>query len=310
MVQDITSVPLSNPALMGVITFIIVILVIILWASMATATTHRRPASVIADVPTPLTIDDPVGASSDGIFTLREDGDAFTDAASCKMASNTQWSHLRCTCTTPFFGAMCTRESYSNDYFAVGNPTPSDITIDVLDTPVVEALSFPIDDITCTGLCDDNELCTGVIFQSTCTLLTGDVIVTQGIVIPYSTNIDSTLYLKGDDEHLIFTDRVFIYTGTLPARYYLRTETSSDAGGQMFPAIQGVITKLTFFPIKQLNTANLIGVYSENELTQNILNQISQGMMVEGVLIVQPNVVDLPDFSQFSDLFVAYIAQN
>ncbi len=303
------SIHLTNPALMGVITFIIVIVIIILWASMATTTINKRPASVMANVPTPLTIDDPIGASSNGIYTLHDDGDSFTDSASCKMASNTQWSHLRCTCTVPFFGSSCTRESYSNGYQAIGNPSSDDITINVIDTPVVDALSFPVDDITCTGLCDDDELCTGVIFQSTCTLLSGDVIVSPNIIIPYSMEIDSTLYLKGDDRHLIFTDRVFIYTGTLPARYYLRTTVSSDAGGQMFPAIENIITKLTFFPIKQLNTANLIGIYSENELTQNMINQISQGMMIERVIIVQPNVVDLPDFSQFKELWVAYIAQ-
>nr|QBK92978.1 MAG: hypothetical protein LCPAC403_01120 [Pithovirus LCPAC403] len=300
---------LPDPALMGIMTIILIIIVIVIWVSISSVTLHKQPASVVADAPIPLTIDDPIGASTNGIYTLSDDGDFFTDSASCKLASNTQWSHLQCTCIVPFFGDKCTRESYNSTYFAVGNPTTSDVTFDVLSSPVVDSLSFPTDSISCTGECDMDPLCTGIIFRSTCTLLTGDVIVNTGAMIPYSMDIDSTLYLKTDDRHLIFTDRVFVYTGTLPARYYLRTGVFSSSAGQMIPIFQGDIINLSFFPVKQLNVSTLTGVYSENEITQDMLNQISQGIILPGIILVQPNVVDLPDFSQFSSLWVAYIAQ-
>ena len=327
--------PLGSGPIIAIMILFLSIIILLLWATLSGRSTARPAPTVTANTqPKQLTVDDPVGASTDGNFTLADDGQAYTDAAACKSAVTTIWdqqtAQVHCICANPFFGFNCFRESYDITYFAVGNPSDSDVTVTVIDTVSADRLSFPFvnsdlsgNPVICTQLCDSDVTCTGILWdppdpptmgtqqngEGICTLLSGDVIVNPDRNIPYDINVDSTLYLKGGDENLIFTDRVFLYSGTLPSRYYLRDGVSTDAGGQITPIFEEIVTKLTFIPTTQLNTANLTGIFSDALITDEQIAQIELGNTPSNgqqFFIVNPDTIDLPVFG-VSQLWVVYV---
>ena len=175
--------------------------------------------------------------------------------------TTSQQKQTNCECISPFFGGKCFRESYIDTYTAVGNPAEYNIEITIIDEETVDRLSFPfhqdpgqlptgvepsIDEILCTNLCDQREDCIGIVLKQgdppdfgidqgvstssenknqkpKCTLLSNQVVVKPGKNIPYSINQDATLYLKSDQDP-VFKDRVFVYAGVKPLRYWLVDE--------------------------------------------------------------------------------------
>ena len=324
--------PLPSGSIIAIMILFLALIILLLWASLSGTTTTRQSAKISADTPpSQLTVDDPIGASMNGDFSLADDGDAYQDAASCKSAFTTIWdqttAQVHCVCANPFFGFSCFRESYDENYFAVGNPSESDITVVVIDTVSVDRLSFPFvngsqDQSMCTQLCDVDSSCSGILWDpadpptlgtqqsddSICTLLSGTVTVNAGNNIPYNIRIDSTLYLK-DEKNLIFVDRVFLYTGILPARYYLRTGLSTDAAGQMMPIFEGIVVKLSFIPTTQLNTSNLTGIFADGLITDDDIAQFESGNTPANgrqFFIVNPDTVNLPVFN-VTQLWVVYL---
>ena len=329
---------LPNGAIIGIMILFLSIIAVVLFIVLGQTNTSK-PAPVLQPTPpVPLTIDDFVGASTNGNFALADNGQGFQDATSCKAAFTTHWNQTSgattCECLNPFFGLNCFRESYDVTYFAVGNPTTTDVVVAEIDTFPADRLSFefinddlPGTPIICSETCDENINCSGFVWTpplpptlgtqqrasedpngaGVCTLLTGDVVVNPDIIIPYDVRVDSTLYLK-DVSSLIFTDRVFIYTNVLPNRFYLRTGLDTLASGQMMPVIENQVLKLAFIPTKQYNTAGLTGIYADRLITSSDITQIQAGVTpTDGMFfIVPPDVVDLPVFG-VPELWVVYV---
>lgn len=230
------------------------------------------------------------GSSSNGVVSIRN-GNSYGDALSCKSGPTRFWNkgsgtpkHI-CNCYPPFWGENCMRESYSDKYLAVGTPNINDILLPNMNEQTVSRLSFPFkgnnseneEQLICTELCDQDEQCTGVLWNGpnnqemginnpsgSCGLLYGDVIVQNGKNIPYLINDDATLYLKNSNK-LIFEDRVFVWNGTLPLRYWLYNQIW-EKNIRLLTMYANTIYKLTFIPTNFINDGMLIGVYSNSNL--------------------------------------------
>jgi len=248
-----------------------------------TVSSSSGTTGATAPIPPPNNNSEP-GKSSDGTFFFPNNCAIYKDQISCEASPGRFWNTTNsnvgvCTCLVPFWGANGFRETYSDKYIAIGNPEPDDITTTIISTNIVDRLSFPFSgkspssQIECTILCDGMTDCTGVIWTpppppdlgiseriGICTLLQGDVFVNQGQNIPFSTLVDSTLYMKGDRRPK-FTDRVFIYVDELPLRYWLQFRVTTP-GMEMLTAEEEFVYSLQFFPLQVINDGLLTGVYS------------------------------------------------
>jgi hypothetical protein len=268
---------------------IIGIILIILLAFMVIFFVWPNPTTdvkvVVIDRPQPE--NSTAGASSDGQVFI-SNASNFTDQTGCFASSTRTWSN-GCACIPPFYGPQCDLESYDQDYVAIGTPDINTIIADIGDPTSVDRLSFPInipmaDDhpffpvntpdmtnqVLCTDLCDAKSDCQGVIWtpapgnnagigappanKPTCQLITGSVTVSPGSNIPYSSTVQSTLYMKSGSEPS-FKDRVFVYTGTRAVRYWLDTSYSDafgdNRGQTMF---ERQLIKFNWTPTRVINT--------------------------------------------------------
>ncbi len=262
-----------------------------------------------------------LGQSQEGVV-YNLNGNRYLDSVACNTLNTRNWftnpttGGQGCICIPPFFGPNCERESYSNEYLAIGNPVKSEVRLLQRDTEIVDRLSFPFRSdnsldqpsesnlqflgggtvplervqTLCTKLCDDDQQCVGVLWIAPkdgqlgtterlgqCTKL-AEVQVKTGQNIPFDPNVDSSLYMKKGYSP-IFTDRVFIYSGELPLRYWLdsndgfRNILTNSNLRFIYPS---QLYLLNFVPTSQINNANLTGFYSDapfefNSLPNNIV---------------------------------------
>ena len=210
-------------------------------------------------------INDTTGSSSNGTVKL-DNGTAYRDMPSCLAGPTREWTTGQsitfntCDCLDPFFGPECFRESYVDTYTSIGTPSQDNIIATFSDPQTVDRLSFPftgnpgrlpddeeslVPEIICTQLCDQDRTCLGVwwtqaepplfgIQQSEsekpkCQLISDQVVVKPGTNIPYSSTVDSVLYLKKNVEPE-FKDRVFVHRGQNPLRYWTADSYRSPFG--------------------------------------------------------------------------------
>ena len=274
---EMTPTQALSLALLGLLVFALLVIVLYSWL-------YQLPKAgsfaVIKQVPQDTTL----GSSSNGLVNLPTNCQAYLDAVTCEVSPSNVWNpnsppHGACQCQVPFWGLQGDREAYSNKYTAVGNPI--DPVYNVLSTKVVDRLSFPFKegDVICTGLCDDDVMCSGVIWDgptfpgmgidkpsATCTLLTGQV---SAEAMPYSISNDATLYLKSLDS-LVWLDRAFIFKGSHDLRYWLQPDSTI----QLTSYVNTVYT-LSFFPSARINTS-VTGVYSTEDMTVDEIRRIIQ----------------------------------
>lgn len=135
--------------------------------------------------------------------------------------------------TSTLFGQQLFTNSISNDSERETVPSSQNI----IQEPSTHEL--------CTDMCDNDMECRGVIWtpapgnnfgieaslenKPKCQMIESSVIVKPENNIPYSSTIQSTLYLKNTfDPH--FKDRVFVYKGDKGIRYWLETTYSDQFG--------------------------------------------------------------------------------
>ena len=209
-------------------------------------------------------INDTTGSSADGTVKFNN-GAAYLDSVSCLAGPTREWTTGQsitfntCDCLDPFFGTECFRESYIDTYTSIGTPAQSNIIATFGQTQTVDRLSFPftenpgilpdedespVPEIICTKLCDQDQSCLGVWWTQAepplfgidspnqkprCQLISDQVVVKPGTNIPYSSTVDSVLYLKKDVKPE-FKDRVFVHQGQNPLRYWTVDRYSSPFG--------------------------------------------------------------------------------
>lgn len=229
------------------------------------------------------------GASVDGTFYDPNACGSFTDAISCGSSDTRFWNPRlgttgKCVCVAPIWGFHGNREAYDDRYLMLGSYDPNSVNITVLGSTGVDRLSFPLSNeppsgqSICTDLCNNDSSCIGVIYEiipdsfdqfgdpkHSCTTLTGQVQVQPGNNIFFDPYIEGNLFLK-KTQHPVFIDRVFLYTGTLVTRYWLRERIIQSTTRQL-TVLRNQLYRLIFFPENYINDGNLTGIYSTIEFT-------------------------------------------
>ena len=249
----------------------------------------------------------PVGAAFHG----PNDGSLFGDATVCNANVTSTWnvSLSTCNCIEPYWGSTCNRNSYDNKYIGAGNYDPSFMVItppNILP-PIMNKL------LECTALCDTTTNCNGVVWESTsslpingiCTMFE-ELTTAQFRTIPYPLGVDSTIYVNQTKESsLVYLNRVFLYSGALPLRYWLK-----DLVVSMFSNLLTVSTNivylLPFFPTGSVNQTFLVGVYSLIPFTINDYDTLLLGGDTPTTYIDQGGQLQLPLGWQYQDIWVMY----
>jgi hypothetical protein len=234
---------------------------------------------------------DTTGSSSDGAVNINN-GTELHDQSNCLLKSSRNWSTF-CACRVPFYGPQCDLESYSSRYTNIGTPDPKTVISDLSDSIPVDRLSFALDDggssildsddqDLCTQLCDDDDSCQGVwwtpasgnnfgigidaIFnpdidqtneKPLCQLLKSPAVIVPGTDLPYSPTVQGTLYLKTTTDPY-FKDRIFVYKGTKPPRYWLNTIYNDAAGNQGRTMFNKQLIKFNWTPTNIVNNTGLL----------------------------------------------------
>lgn len=140
------------------------------------------------------------------------------------------------------------------------NPTPTEVQTSIM----------------CTDLCDHDVNCQGVWWtpapgnnfgigidinhsvepsmtgKPLCQLLNSPAVVVPGSTLPYSPEVQGTLYLKSTtDPH--FKDRVFVYMGTKPVRYWLTPVYIGSTGNQLRSMFDSQLVKFNWTPTNIIN---------------------------------------------------------
>lgn len=206
-----------------------------------------------------------LGSSSDGVVYDQLSGTFYRTQDTCQVPGNRQiWVPEYtptggCFCLPPFWGAKCDRQAYNENFFAVGQPetVPAPVLIQT-KTPY---LSFGDKD-SCTNKCIESSSCSAVSWSdNVCTLYSGPITFKE--TIPFDQFKDSTLYIKGKCNPAIgqnagcpvFTDRVIVYRGALPLRYWLYSRYAEDSG-QMVNLPLKTVWAIDFRPDKTINTGH------------------------------------------------------
>lgn len=294
--------------------------------------------------PPPDTVGNPftstIGASDNGVVKDKN-GDFYTDAVACRKGPSRRWGYKTesaapvCMCVAPFFGSSCDRESYSDKYTAIGDPAADAINTTVISQQSVDRMSFPLSSpdqedsnmshTLCTGLCDSDVTCIGVIYRQgappdfgigslekpECELLSGNVKVIPNNNIPYSIDKDSTLYLKQEQltgaGAIQFLDRVFMYKGQLPLRYWLTDRYSENEGGiRTWAGYNGAQYNLDFIPSNVVNDANFTGVFANEEIPLSNLKEIIEGGTTSKYIIVPPGQSEISLPSSWTRPYVVW----
>jgi len=220
-------------------------------------------ATGLSDIPLVITIN-----KNNNDKTLQPDASSLYNKAICNSTPNASFINDKCVCNFPYFGPSCQLEKTNSNYIPIGIPDESAINFNIIESKNTKYKSFTpssVDSVTCSDLCSNTSHtdCIGFLYSnSVCTLLYDNVFVPSNFNIPYSSDIDSTLYLKSTDS-LIFDNRVFIssHVSFFPPRFWL-TSPGSKKYSNFLHIIPQNIYSIDFFPTyyKYYNN-NLTGLY-------------------------------------------------
>ena len=244
-------------------------------------------------------------------FQSSTDGISFLNATSCNAAPNSEWNIElnRCDCLSPYWGPSCERISYDNRYISAGIYNPNIIqTImppDTVDTGPFLTLR------ECTDACLNNLTCSGVIWKSP--LLPDDcteykqLIVKEGKTIEYPLSVNEDIYVQNRYiENLRDIDKVFLFSGTLPIRHWLRTLYTSPESNQI-TIVLAITYLLPFFPTGYINGRGAVGIYSLDPFTLAEYNALLAGGDTDRVYIHYPNLpLAIPPLWSRSNIWVMY----
>lgn len=259
------------------------------------------PESIIESLNTTL------GATDNGWYRSPDDGLNYSNATSCNAAPNSHWDDSKavCLCNEPWWGTSCNRVSYDNRYISTG--IYDSISIPVLIPPAIPDPG-PFNSLKdCTDACWNNNDCSGVIWDNNICTEFNELYVAPNRVIPYEIGVDSTIYTQNRYiENLIHTDRVFLYSGTLPIRHWERTLYTSPESNQE-TLFSGIVYNLSFFPTAGINGGNLTGVYSLNSFTPTDYDALLAGGDTDTVYIHHMgDPLEIPPLWSRSNIWVEY----
>jgi len=301
---------------LALIVLVLVIIAIVHYATKDEKNPDVDPTNVVPSDPVPPDpLNDPIGASDNGCYSMNN-GSFYKDSPSCIAGPTRGWNHNNdkvqgsCDCKKPFYGDMCFRETYSNEYVSIGNPNKDDLIFKKISEFSADRMSFPFDSpaeddsmqILCTNMCDQNCDCVGVIYDQAsppklgigtpddkpfCTLIGCSLTIKSGAEIPFDVTKDATVYMKANGssqttlansqgapiETLKIKDRVFVWKGTLPLRYWLTDNyTNTNGTDRMTAMYEKRVYALDYFPTDLINDTGTNGHKNFKKLRRSNLN--------------------------------------
>lgn len=254
-----------------------------------------------------------VGTARRGGFSSVLDGLAYRDEVTCSAVPSAYWTTTtaRCRCRRPYWGPDCRRETVQQGYLPVGAWDPEVAELQVVgERRSVPHLSFNMEGEegqTCTELCDLTEGCAGVLWEPSgeidltrnpgvCTLLTG-VTVRPGQQLAFDPQSDGNLFLRDPDESLHYTDRVYIYSGRAPVRWWLYSRLNVPNGRVVdlqLEVLEGRLYNVPFFPSKMHGGTQMTGLYGlqpwDREDFERIVGETtnSEGLTPDNYYVQRP----------------------
>lgn len=268
---------------------------------------------------------------TDGSRTLTADGNVGGAISSTQLTAsldhgiysgcdNTHNAHIdrtgKCVCNDGFYGPNCHQEKHHRSYYAAGAPDYDNLHLNILDESLASGKSFKTG--SCSQRCSTTTGCTGFIYrkendyasEGLCTLIgpgptTPAVIVNQDDTIPYTLDMESTLYMKSF-EQIEFQTRIFLAKDPIfmPRRYWLHKERKN------FKQLErNVIGVVDFAPHTIKYDKSLTGIYSVHAFTHDEIDMILRQGNCKTRYIHQPNTnLKLPRHWEYvKKIYVIYI---
>lgn len=260
--------------IVGLVLLLIVVVMLLIFAVMLAFGAfefieRERPPRVPLDDFPALTWD--VGASTNGQVSCHNGTNLGTSAA-CTAAQGT-WSdagHL-CTCAPGFFGPNCNLAAFDANYYAAGQaPLEGAPVLTSLGTKPITGVSFGSQ--SATTQCSALPGCTGFALtapnQAT---FFSEMSLTQDLHLPFIPENPATYYLKRGQTPK-FPDRVFLYRGEKPLRYWLLDRVIND-DLNLLAVQKNTVYELHFVPEAMVNDGNLTGLISDQPFAYNDIPQ-------------------------------------
>lgn len=188
-----------------------------------------------------------------------------------------------CTCRAGTFGPRCNLSYHDPKYYVTGmNSNNSQYNKITLNTPV--NLSFnglANDNNSCTEICERNPECKGIEYDhenKICSHITSDIIFTGSEShLELDTSVQTYLKIKNKPK---FRNKVFLYSGRKPLRYYLDRSNQRYIGKRnirskekrqygIFSLNPGVVYHIDWIPFRIVNSGEMIGVWSSKPFTES-----------------------------------------
>lgn len=224
------------------------------------------------------------GSTSNGHYDGGYNGKNLVSPITCD-SNNGLWNGpgAYCACKPPMWGTNCENEAYDNTVISSGILNHITGQVEIVDVPnmppfTAQALSFTESRLegkdphvlSCTEICETNDECNGVIYNSTTKLCHPFKKVTVNNIrdLRWSDTKESNIYIRKDRLHdlpIHITQYVLLYNGNLPLRsQFLNDIISSNriSGGNLKWIRKGVVTNVNFYPRHIINRTGMEGVFS------------------------------------------------
>lgn len=239
---------------------ILIIIIILIFIFIYLNINPKKPLTLgLINLQPPSNVTSTLGASNNGLINLNN-GNSFMDITTCNNQNNSIWVNS-CTCIVPYYSSDCSIQSYDLNYTAIGQINDNQVITTEYNTENNNFLSF--NQNSCTNKCDIDNQCIGVKWQNNiCTLLKDNFIVKEGEVINYDLYKQANYYLKNNIP-VELKDRVIVYTGVQPLRYWIPTTFSNSAVNFMNALFENIQYPLNYRPLWLINnTDGWVGLVS------------------------------------------------
>lgn len=250
--------------IVGLVVLLIVVVMLLIFALMLAFGAfdfiqRERPPRVPLDDFPALTWD--IGASTNGQVNWHN-GVSLGSASSCTAAGGTwnEAAHL-CQCAPSLFGPNCNLAAFDPGYYAGGQaPLEGSPVVTSLGAQTINGVSFG--PTSATTICNNLSGCNGFVLTGpTAATFFSDVTLKNDLHLPFIPENPPVYYFK-QKQTPKFPDRVFLYRGDKPLRYWLLDRVIND-DLNLLAAQRDTVYELHFVPEGLVNDGNLIGLISD-----------------------------------------------
>jgi len=250
--------------------------------------------------------------------TINNDGTGFRDHVSCirNSGGRAEWRYdkkyegERCFCKKSYGGCSCEIELYDDKYVSVADEKDID-KFDMFshDKVYVDKISFAENgEISCSGLCDEDESCSGFVLTDNnenttdpkyiCMLLENNIVPTSTDIIPITPLgiTEPSVYLKNYDglARPRFKDRIIVGQGNNVLRPWAKD------------VHEGGITNIVSVFVDRVKYVNFIPEYIINDTGNEDNSTVNYGnskvLVVSSLPILESTISNKRQFSNSSTM--------